>query len=286
MEFQACAIKHAEPVTYCTNCIEHIIGETIAYRNFTGDDTCRAIYVDSDRLNIIETTYENSKNLWNAGSCAGKQFGIPDHNFSHHIHSIQFLECFNCNINDNPANCTQTNTTIEFLTLTVAWMNCTANTNKNTCLDCKDDYENINIMYDQMRRKRGEKICFDLEDSVSARLNDMQINWTISKSSSMNFRWIKHASNGRRSIIAARIVIHRWSTFSRWRQDLASLSPFSIWAFSSGANTRSTLTMNQLMTMRGRCRRHRTVLLLMTMISIRPAIRPIICSCSEFVMLT
>lgn len=78
-EFQRCAIQNSEPVIYCHKCFNHFINETTAFRNFTGNDTCRQIYVDSDRLNIIETTHANSRNLWNAGSCSGMAFTSSTH---------------------------------------------------------------------------------------------------------------------------------------------------------------------------------------------------------------
>lgn len=73
-QFLSCAIDYSEPVTYCQHCIHHYIDQIRTYKNFTGNATCRSIYVDNDRLNIIQTTFASAKNLWNAGSCSGKWY--------------------------------------------------------------------------------------------------------------------------------------------------------------------------------------------------------------------
>lgn len=71
-KFSLCAINHAEPVTYCTECFHIFKNFSIAYINFTSAPECNAKYVDNDRLNIIQTMFANSRNLWNAGSCSGE----------------------------------------------------------------------------------------------------------------------------------------------------------------------------------------------------------------------
>lgn len=39
--------------------------------------------------------------------------------------------------------------------------------NYNPCEKCLDFYQNMNSFYDEMRFRKGEKICFDLQDKVA-----------------------------------------------------------------------------------------------------------------------
>lgn len=75
-----CAIKHAEPVTYCTTCYEEFTKVLISYRSllsgsemqYGANVSCKSMYIDKDRLNVIENVVRQAQDMWEAGYCSGK----------------------------------------------------------------------------------------------------------------------------------------------------------------------------------------------------------------------
>lgn len=69
--FMHCAFHNAEPVEYCRECGSFYLNQTITYKTLVDNKTCHDIYVDNDRLNIVQTIQSHATSLWNAGSCSG-----------------------------------------------------------------------------------------------------------------------------------------------------------------------------------------------------------------------
>lgn len=70
-------------------------------------------------------------------------------------------------MDDAAANCSLSNNTKEFMNLTSVWTNCTLNHTDAPCLHCLVYYEEVNLMYNQMKQARHDNICFDIKDSVN-----------------------------------------------------------------------------------------------------------------------
>lgn len=69
--FIECVLSKAVPVTLCTDCADKYLDAILLYTNVTGKD-CRSQFMDHDRLNAIESIYENSLDIWNKAFCDGK----------------------------------------------------------------------------------------------------------------------------------------------------------------------------------------------------------------------
>lgn len=72
-----CSIVFSEPIEYCRKCVYNYLNTSVAYEllyNGTNVDgrPCKAIYFDRDRLNIVQSNYNNLNSLWNNAFCTGE----------------------------------------------------------------------------------------------------------------------------------------------------------------------------------------------------------------------
>lgn len=73
-------MANSNPVLYCTSCINLYVSTEKSYTNLMdGKDTntnkpCKDEYYDTDRLNILEKTYQINMNLWNTANCLSKTY--------------------------------------------------------------------------------------------------------------------------------------------------------------------------------------------------------------------
>lgn len=81
-EFFRCGVQHAEPVRFCRECVDYYINSTNAFNNLLNGvnvviinttnttTTCKSIYFDQARLNLVQQTYDISVLLWNNAACS------------------------------------------------------------------------------------------------------------------------------------------------------------------------------------------------------------------------
>lgn len=145
--FFQCTIRHSQPITYCSKCVEQFYDLTQTYHNLTTfiDGTnCRDRYFDLDRINVIETTYIQAWDLWNKGFCS---------------------DCYYWP--DSMVKPVLSNTTKDFFHFQSDWFNCT-NTNYGTaCINCLGKYSHLNAYYIDYQKSRMSKVCYDMQDQIN-----------------------------------------------------------------------------------------------------------------------
>lgn len=108
---------------------------------------CSEVLLNRNRMGVILNLVASSKALWDSANCDQCYDDIQDH-----------FQVFS-------------NRTNEFLDLHTKVTKCIDSSAKKematVCVDCLDDYNKLNIIYDRIKTKSENKICFDLEDKVS-----------------------------------------------------------------------------------------------------------------------
>ncbi|XP_017784680.1 PREDICTED: osteopetrosis-associated transmembrane protein 1 isoform X2 [Nicrophorus vespilloides] len=157
--FTECAIVHARPITFCESCVDKYINVLQSYHNLStfSDEAgiCINDYINLDRLQIIDTLYHNSFDLWNRAKC---------------------YECF-VMINDTITNMPSEETT-KFNILLNDTSNCMQATYQDEnimCFTCMDVYLALNEYYISISNI-NEKIgmCMDIVDLM----NNTRSQWS------------------------------------------------------------------------------------------------------------
>lgn len=173
-EFMHCVIVKAEPVEYCIKCSleywEFLASYDDLMNTIISQDSknvsCRSLKVDNDRLNLIENINAYTRNLWNMGFCSGRY--VHARSNSKQTMISHFLDCYDCNKETMPFNCTLTNETMDFNAKFNAIHECISTNLIGPCLDCLSDYQTLNNFYDDIRATKGDKFCFDTRDKVKS----------------------------------------------------------------------------------------------------------------------
>ncbi|KAF5294162.1 hypothetical protein FQR65_LT10873 [Abscondita terminalis] len=157
--FTSCAVSYSRPILFCEKCVNIFIGLENDYKNLSvskdEDGPCIDDYVHLDKLEIVQTLYDNSLNLWNNAKC---------------------YECF-ANVNGSLTN-TSSEETIKFnnifTNLTVC-LNRTDVNSSNVCSACFDDYNKLDKYYRSITDE-NEKIgvCMDIVDVM----NGTRLYWS------------------------------------------------------------------------------------------------------------
>lgn len=154
-EFISCSINYSRPIKFCENCVQQYIYLLESYSNmskFPANDTpCLNHFINLDRLGIVETLFENSKNLWSRAKCYEcfvTSNGVPSTNVSDE--TLKFNGYYN-----NFNNCITTNSS-------------------NICSKCMEYYTDLQSYYVSISNE-NEKIgvCMDIVDVM----NDTWIYW-------------------------------------------------------------------------------------------------------------
>ncbi|XP_037027855.1 uncharacterized protein LOC119068400 [Bradysia coprophila] len=150
--FTACALNHAEPVTYCEYCGQEFAKVILHYNELFANETCRAKYFDRDRINIVEMVYSNAQSVWNAGSCSN---------------------CYDWV--DGKINQTLSNTTTKFFDEMEVFGLCLKKYKDETaCTNCLESYNSVNGIYKNIQKTFNDNLCFDIKDSM----NKTRLNWS------------------------------------------------------------------------------------------------------------
>lgn len=144
--FLICSMQFAVPVKFCINCVKDHTGTVdkynelinAVYHNITANETeiCKEKYFDQDRLNIVQTLYDEINGLWEKAYC-NECFNEKIHNITENI--LNQLEVVN--------GCLQ---------------------RKDPCFACHSLYLNLNDLYTrQLEQKYNNKVCFDIQDAMN-----------------------------------------------------------------------------------------------------------------------
>lgn len=110
---------------------------------------CSDEFLSKNRMNVISTLIANSKKLWYDAYCDNCYEDATSANYSFSIDTQRFL-----NFSDAFDNCVDA-TKMKFNESVI-------------CVECLDDYQNLNQLYEELKLSSDKKICFDLEDKVSS----------------------------------------------------------------------------------------------------------------------
>jgi Osteopetrosis-associated transmembrane protein 1 precursor len=119
---------------------------------------CSDKYLNKNQMHLISTFLSTSQTLWESANCDDcyEDATSSVHNFSRN--TVEFLESQKI-YND----CVQ-NVTIGTFNMT------------RVCSECDKKYSTLNKLYEQIKKSKSNKICFDLEDKVSFRFDPRQIS--------------------------------------------------------------------------------------------------------------
>lgn len=146
-EFVKCSIQNAEPVNFCTACVDRFVNMTFTYKNLTTEIdglNCKDFYIDLDRLSIVQTIYNQAWQLWEKGFCR---------------------ECFNWN--DTTFEQTHSNNTETFFNYLNTTVDCIHMNYGDACIKCSSYYVRLNDFYNSINKNKESKICFDIQDKMN-----------------------------------------------------------------------------------------------------------------------
>ncbi|KAG5897511.1 hypothetical protein JTB14_030009 [Gonioctena quinquepunctata] len=151
-QFTLCAVYNSRPITFCENCVNPYRDVLAAYKNmslemFDNDTKCIDIFVNLDRLEILETLYGDNVALWNRA------------------------KCYECYLVENGTQSKVTsNETVQFQDYYKHFKECVNRTQEMDllCKNCMKQYEVLNNYYSSIS-KFNEKIglCMDLVDIMN-----------------------------------------------------------------------------------------------------------------------
>ncbi|XP_018563203.1 uncharacterized protein LOC108904958 [Anoplophora glabripennis] len=158
-EFTKCSINYSRPITLCKSCIDVYVDLLESYKNLSkvsvNGTECLHYYINLDRLQVLETQYSNSINLWNRA------------------------KCYECYVVENG---TQTRTESKmaktFHNYYNSFSNCTVNTDAEAlCSHCMDDYIILSNFYGSISNANERiGVCIDLEDLMNGTWNSWSVN--------------------------------------------------------------------------------------------------------------
>lgn len=156
-DFVAAAMNHSDPFAICTNAYTFTAYRvTLEFyeKLFTTFDVhntsaaCSDKLLNKNHMNVIINFINYSKNLWTSANCDDcyEDPSSSTRNFSSNTESfLESLSFYN--------DCVQNITTHKLNSSLV-------------CSTCDANYQNLNNIYEHIKKSTGNKICFDLEDKV------------------------------------------------------------------------------------------------------------------------
>ncbi|KAJ8935575.1 hypothetical protein NQ318_000842 [Aromia moschata] len=150
-EFTWCSINSSRPIKLCENCADYYINIISTYQNMSevksvNGTPCLDYFVNLDRLQIVETQYLSSVDLWNRGKC---------------------YECYVA------ANGTQSrersNEYKQFMNYYESYNSCVTNNHDNPCPNCMDSYDLLqNYFLGISNSNERISFCIDLADLMNS----------------------------------------------------------------------------------------------------------------------
>jgi hypothetical protein len=159
-EFISCAIYNSRPITMCENCVQQYINILEDYNNMKkildNETYCIDKFINLDRLQIIQTVYSSSYNLWNDAKC---------------------YECYKFeNGTLTPNKSIQTTTFNKYHEKYTHCINQRTINDTTICKTCMEDYLNLDNYYTSISNE-NEKIgvCMDIVDVM----NTTRLFWSL-----------------------------------------------------------------------------------------------------------
>jgi Osteopetrosis-associated transmembrane protein 1 precursor len=154
-------MNHSDPFAICTNeytFTAYRVTMDFYQKLFTTVDThntsasCSDKLLNKNHMNVILKFIGYSNSLWASANCD------------------------DCYVNSSSSHQNFSNSTEKFLESYQEYNSCVQNVtshNSNSslvCLQCDSNYQNLNNIYEHIKKSTGNKICFDLEDKVSRKI--------------------------------------------------------------------------------------------------------------------
>ncbi|XP_066138809.1 osteopetrosis-associated transmembrane protein 1 [Euwallacea fornicatus] len=149
-EFIRCSIDYSKPIKFCENCVLQYIDIVDSYANMSkilnNGTACIKSFVNLDRLDIIQTLYENNVNLWNRAKC---------------------YECFKIINGTQTANISKE--TIMFINYYENYTDCVGNAKlTDVCSLCMDKYVQLQDYFFSISNGNDKiGVCMDIVDMMN-----------------------------------------------------------------------------------------------------------------------
>uniref|UniRef100_U5ER95 Osteopetrosis-associated transmembrane protein 1 n=1 Tax=Corethrella appendiculata TaxID=1370023 RepID=U5ER95_9DIPT len=142
----SCMLNHTyitPVITVCEHCVGNKVNFKLYYDSFINDANCKQEFINADRLNVIQTIYDQNIFVWNKGNCDN---------------------CFNWNTGDKIfPNVTEAFT--KFKVLAKSFDGCLLKNMTNACKSCFQNYQLLQAHYESMGK--SDNICFDIQDYMN-----------------------------------------------------------------------------------------------------------------------
>lgn len=164
-KFTLCVITNARPITVCENCVNEYNRVLTRYENIEklhqndSEVDCRAVLTSIDRLQVVYASYNYVLDMWEKASCKLCLDGTVLNDKTKQV--MRLGKLLDSCISNHSHNST--------------------NQNSSLCVDCKEDYMNLNNYYNT--HKINNEFCMDVVDLI----NNTQANWSS--------LWKCHVSN-------------------------------------------------------------------------------------------
>lgn len=66
-----CFIMKSVPSVYCSECVKPYVSATFDYSLINEDPECRKTFINNNRMNVLQSTYNYITHEWNKGFCDG-----------------------------------------------------------------------------------------------------------------------------------------------------------------------------------------------------------------------
>lgn len=155
---------------FCRNCATNYTNANVAFANLAQNETCKSIYFDVNRLNLIQRTFDSSVALWNAASCSSKL----NKSLSFYIKSLNksFADCFMPNANSSVAT-DLSYWAGTFFNDSKVHQQCLADNKEGAhdiCQLCADSYSRLNAYFNDIKANYDADLCFDIVDTVRSHI--------------------------------------------------------------------------------------------------------------------
>ncbi|XP_071955163.1 osteopetrosis-associated transmembrane protein 1-like isoform X2 [Antedon mediterranea] len=158
-QFMECAVKHAKPLNFCERCVSKYMQVLKAYNKINNETKCSSHLLRSDYLQVISTTNQFLKDLWNTGNCNNCfEFSNCNDTYTLNKQTAQFFKLFN-----QTMDC--------FQNFSIADLAPSSPSNRSIsalCIECKHSYKQMFKVYKNIRSVIGEtEMCVDVMEKMN-----------------------------------------------------------------------------------------------------------------------
>ncbi|CAG7822226.1 unnamed protein product [Allacma fusca] len=158
-DFSSCSVRNARPINLCQGCVLEFLTVLKTYEDisdtYSADNiSCILYFTNLDQLEVLKLNLEFVKYLWNRGHCDNCFARDGNGTITGAILSdiSRYNQCYQ---------------------LTSGCLSRHSQSN-TTCTECRMGYNELNVLYSHLEEKYGQKLCFDVVDTM----NRTRENWS------------------------------------------------------------------------------------------------------------